>query len=201
MGEDRIQIHIPSLHEEGTGVWARLATLDAGDSRGTVFRPEIEDEVIVGFLGGDPRSPVVLGMLHSSAKPSPLPGSDDNHEKGIFSRGEMKILFNDENNVLTIDTPNGNSLVMSEDEGSVTLKDENDNSFIMNADGITLESAADINITASGDINMSASGDLNMEGTNVAAAANAEFKAEGSSAAALESGGNLTINGSLVQIN
>lgn len=192
-GEERIQIHIPALHEEGTGIWARLATLDAGDTRGSVFRPEIDDEVIVGFIGGDPRAAVVLGMLHSSAKPSPISGSDDNHEKGIITRGEMRIVFNDETNILTLDTPNGNTLILSEDEGSVSLKDENGNSLVMNSDGITIESAADINITATGDINM--------EGVNVKAAGSAEFKAEGSASATLESGGSTTISGSIVQIN
>ena len=193
MGEDRIQIHIPTLHEEGTGIWARLATLDAGDGRGSIFRPEIDDEVIVGFINGDPRAAVVLGMLHSSAKPAPIAGSDDNHEKGFISRSEMKILFNDETNVLTLETPNGNVITLSEDEGAISLVDENGNSLVMNSDGITIESVADVNITASGDVNI--------EGTNVAATGSAEFKAEGSAGATLESGGSTTVKGSIVQIN
>lgn len=192
-GEERIYIHIPALHEEGTGVWARLATLDAGDTRGTVFRPEVDDEVIVGFINGDPRAAVILGMLHSSAKPSPIEASDDNHEKGYTSRGGMRVFFNDDTNIVTIDTPNGNQLVLSEDEGSVSLKDENDNSIVLNSDGITINSAADINITATGDINM--------EGVNIAAAGSAEFKAEGSASATLESSGSTTVKGSIVQIN
>jgi len=49
------------------GIWARISTLDAGKQRGTFFRPEIGDEVIVGFLNDDPRYPVVLGMVNSSA--------------------------------------------------------------------------------------------------------------------------------------
>ena len=192
-GEDRIQIHIPALHEDGTGIWARLATLDAGENRGTVFRPEVDDEVIVGFINGDPRSPIVLGMVHSSAKPSPIPASDDNHEKGYVSRGEMKMLFNDESNIMTFETPNGNTIILSEDEGSVSIKDENGNMVVMDSNGINIESAADINIKASGDINL--------EGVNIGAAANAEFKAEGSAGATLESGAATTVKGSIVQIN
>lgn len=192
-GEDRIQIHIPALHEEGTGIWARLSTLDAGENRGSVFRPEIDDEVIVGFINGDPRAGVVLGMLHSSAKPAPIPGSDDNHEKGFISRSEMKIVFNDDSNILSLETPNGNKLTLSEEDGSVSLIDENGNSLIMNADGITIESAKDII--------MKASGDISMEGINISAAGSAEFKAEGSAAATLESSGSTTVKGSIVQIN
>lgn len=192
-GEDRIQVHLPGLHEDGTGIWARQATLDAGDSRGSSFRPEIDDEVIVGFVNGDPRFPIILGMLHSSAKPSPIPGADDNHEKGFITRGKMKLLFNDESNIMTLDTPNGNQIILSEDEGSVLIQDENGNSLTMNSDGITIDSAADINIKAAGDVNI--------EGINIKASASAELKAEGSASANLESGGITVVKGSLVQIN
>ena len=81
-GEDRIKVRLPLVSDSEEGVWARLATLDAGDERGTFFRPEIDDEVVVGFLDGDPRFPVVLGQCHSSAKPAPEPAKDDNHVKG-----------------------------------------------------------------------------------------------------------------------
>ena len=67
------------------------ASLDAGDDRGFFFRPEIGDEVVVGFLDDDPRRAVILGMLHSSAKAAPLAGSDDNHEKVYQSRSKMKL--------------------------------------------------------------------------------------------------------------
>ena len=66
-GDDRIKCRLPMVGAGEEGLWARLATLDAGDGRGTYFRPEIGDEVVVGFLDDDPRNPVILGMCHSSA--------------------------------------------------------------------------------------------------------------------------------------
>ncbi|MFZ3088483.1 MAG: type VI secretion system tip protein VgrG, partial [Methylotenera sp.] len=54
-GEDRIKVKLPMVSTTEEGVWARLSTLDAGKERGTFFRPEIDDEVIVGFLNDDPR--------------------------------------------------------------------------------------------------------------------------------------------------
>ena len=50
-GEDRIKVRLPLINESEEGIWARIATLDAGTERGTFFRPEIDDEVVVGFLG------------------------------------------------------------------------------------------------------------------------------------------------------
>jgi len=192
-GEDRIQIRIPLIDPTEEGTWARIATLDAGENRGTFFRPEIGDEVLLGFLNDDPRNPVVLGMMNSSAKPAPLQGSDDNHEKGIFTRSEMKIVFNDDKKTITIETPNGNIVKLSDEDGEISVKDESKNSLVMNADGITIESAADINIKATGDVNI--------EGTNISSAASAQFKAEGSAGAELSSGGQAVVKGAIVQIN
>jgi len=192
-GEDRIQVRIPMIDPAEEGIWARVATLDAGDGRGSFFRPEIGDEVLLGFLNNDPRNPIVLGMLNSSAKPAPLAGSDDNHEKGFVTRSGIKLLFNDDIQTVTLETPNGNKLLLDDGAGSITVEDENGNHLKLESSGITLESAADINIKASGDVNI--------EGTNLNASATAQAKLEGSAGAELSSGGSTTVKGSMVQIN
>jgi uncharacterized protein involved in type VI secretion and phage assembly len=53
-----------------TEVWARVVRSPQG-SRGTVWQPEISDEVLVAFAGGDPRSPFVLGNLWQGNSPPP----------------------------------------------------------------------------------------------------------------------------------
>lgn len=82
-GQYRVKMRLPLVNEQDDGIFARVATLDAGKDRGTFFRPEVEDEVLVGFLNDDPKSPVILGMLHSSAKPAPLEPEDKNPEKRL----------------------------------------------------------------------------------------------------------------------
>lgn len=191
--EERILIKVPAIDPEDEGIWARVARPDAGDSRGMFFMPEIDDEVIVGYLNDDPRNPVVLGVLHSSAKPAPITASDDNHEKGIVTRDELKILFNDDLKSIELSTPNGNKVLLSDDEGAINIEDENGNKLMMNSDGITIESAKDLILKATGDVTV--------EGTNVSIAANAEFKAEGSAGAEVSTGAIAVLKGSLVQIN
>lgn len=193
LGEDRILVRAPLISENETGVWARVSSLDAGENRGTFFRPEIDDEVIIGFLDNDPRYPVVLGMLNSSAKPAPITASDDNHEKGIITREELKLLFNDETKVVTIETPNGNMFIMSDEDGGITMEDENGNTVIMSADGITLESAKDLILKATGDVKI--------EGVNIEAKASARLKGEGSAGAEISASGNTVIKGAMVMIN
>jgi uncharacterized protein involved in type VI secretion and phage assembly len=152
------------------------------------------DEVLVGFIGQDPRHPVVLGGLHSSAKAAPEPADDDNHKKGYVSRSEMKLVFDDEKKSITIGTPKGNLIELSEDTGGISLTDENGNKLTLNADGVTIESAKDI-------IFKTSSGDLKMEAMNVNAKAQMNFKAEGSAGAELSASGQTVVKGAIVQIN
>ena len=192
-GESRIRVKIPVAGFSEQGVWARVATLDAGAGRGTLFRPEVDDEVAVGFFHDDPAQPVVLGMLHSSAKEPPEEASEDNHRKVYVSRSGLTLAFDDEESVLTMSTPGENLITLSDADGGITLEDENGNSIMLTADGIVLKSASDIAFQADGDIKL--------EGTNIELKASAELKAEASAAAELKSSGTLTMQGSLVQIN
>jgi len=192
-GEERIQVHVPAIDPAGEGTWARLATLDAGASRGVVFRPEIGDEVVLGFLDRDPRNPVVLGQLHSSAKASPFPPADDNHEKGLVTRSGIELRFDDDKKVVVLKTPNGNTLTVSDQDGGLKLEDESGNTLTLDSSGITLDSASDLTLKAAGDVKV--------EGSNVEATAQAQFKAEGSAGAEVSSSANTTIKGSMVQIN
>jgi len=192
-GEERIQVHVPAIDPAGEGTWARLATLDAGASRGVVFRPEIGDEVVLGFLDRDPRNPVVLGQLHSSAKASPFPPADDNHEKGLVTRSGIELRFDDDKKVVVLKTPNGNTLTVSDEDGGLKLEDESGNTLTLDSSGITLDSASDLTLKAAGDVKV--------EGSNVEATAQAQFKAEGSAGAEVSSSANTTIKGSMVQIN
>jgi Rhs element Vgr protein len=120
-GEDRVLVKIPVIDADSNGTWVRVACLDAGANRGSFFRPEIDDEVIVGFINDDPRHGVMLGMLNSSTKPAPLAAKDANDEKGFFTRSKMRIHINDDTKTITIDTPAGNSIKLDED-GKQKLK-------------------------------------------------------------------------------
>ena len=192
-GEDRIMVRLPIVDEESDGIWARVSTLDAGDNRGSFFRPEIGDEVIVGFINGNPRDAIVLGMMNSSAKPSPITASDDNHEKGFVTRSEMKFIFDDDKKSVVLETPAGKKITIDEDLGIIQLEDENSNIVTLDDSGITMESAGDISITSTGDVKI--------EGLNVEIAATANFKAEGSAGAEVSTSATAVLKGSLVQIN
>lgn len=192
-GEDRVLVRLPVINPDAEGIWTRIATLDAGKNRGTVFRPEIGDEVLVGFVNDDPNQAVILGMLHSSAKPAPLAASDDNHEKGLVTRSQMRVVFNDDEVSLSIETPKGNRIVLSEKDGALNITDENKNTIVLNSEGIALESPADVFVKASGDVRI--------EGMNVRITASASLNTAGNMGAELKSGGVTVVQGALVKIN
>ncbi len=192
-GEDRIKVRLPLVNDAAEGIWTRLSCTEAGGDRGHYYRPEIGDEVVVGFINDDPRDAIMLGALHSSSQASPETPSDDNHKKGYLSRSGMRFEFDDEKSIVTLSTPGGALLVMDDDQGSVLIEDQNGNKIEMSSDGVTIDSANEINIKASADINV--------EGANINIKAQAGLVAEGSATAELSAGGSTTIKGGVVQIN
>ena len=167
--------------------------MDAGDTRGSFFRPEIGDEVVVGFLNEDPRHAIVLGALNSSKKPAPLTATDENHEKGYVSRSGMKLIFNDDKKSIKIESSADRSFLLDEDAGVIKLEDGNGNKIVLNADGITIESKKKITLKTDDDIEI--------QGKNITHTAQMSFKADGSSGLELTSSAVAKLKGSLVQIN
>lgn len=199
--EDRILVKAPIIDAKAKGIWARIATLDAGKERGSFFRPEIGDEVVLGFLNDDPRDPIVLGMLNSSAKSAPLKAQDTNHQKGFFTRSKMKVTFDDDKKVITLETPSGNKMIISDEDKGITLKDQNGNTLVMNDSGISMKSPKDITIEATGKLTLKSTQDTSIEGLNINAKANAQFKAQGNGGAEVSTSAIAILKGSLVQIN
>ncbi|MEZ5024609.1 MAG: type VI secretion system tip protein VgrG [Chitinophagales bacterium] len=189
----RIKIRLPMISNEDNGTWARLATLDAGNNRGSFFLPEIDDEVIVGFLNEDPRSPIIVGMVNSAAKPAPFQAEENNNVKGFLTREQLKLVFNDETKSILLESPNGNKISISEEEKGIQIKDEHGNYIQLNDKGISVFSSSDIDLNANGDINLN--------GTNIKLNAAANLNVEGAAAAEISSSGTTVVKGSLVQIN
>ena len=190
-GEERIQVNL--MGNDAAPIWARIALPYAGEGRGMVFLPEVGDEVIVGFMGGNPSEAVVLGALHGSSAASPTEKADDNFVKAIVSKEGIRLEFDDDKKHVIVETPGGNRITVSDDEGGILFEDQNGNKVTLNSDGITLDSAKDLVLKAKGDVKA--------EGTNINFNANAQLVAKGSGSAEISSSGNTVVKGSLVQIN
>ena len=192
-GEDRVRIQLPLVDASAEGAWARLASLDAGKERGWVQRPELGDEVVVGFFDNDPRRPVVLGMLHSSAHPAWAIGKDDNHQKGYQSREQLQLHFDDEKKSIRLATPAGNQLQLSEDAGAVQLQDQHGNRIVMDADGIRIESHKKLVLSAEMGVELKA-------GLGLTAESGTELSLSGGTTAEVASAGVTSVKGATVML-
>lgn len=191
--EFRIQVQIPMAIAPGNLIWARLALADAGDERGAFFLPEIGDEVVLGFFHNDPAQAVILGRLHSSAKPAAHPFADENHLKGYISREKLKLTFDDEKKILTLETPGGQKVILDDDAGGIVLEDQHGNQLKLDSDGITLQSKSKLLLKADQDIDV--------EGLNLTLKAQAQLKAQGSAGIEVSSSAVAKLKGGVVMIN
>lgn len=199
-GQDRIKVRVPVIDDSGQGIWTRIASLDAGEERGAFFMPEIGDEVIVGFINNDPGEAVVLGMLHSSSKPSPITPQDANNEKGFTTRSKMHLSFNDDTRTIVIDTPAGNSITIDEESMKIEIVDQSSNKITMETTGITLESPANIDIKAGAVLTLAGGASLSIGAPSLSVKADADVSIQGA-VARLSSSGITEISGSIVKIN
>jgi uncharacterized protein involved in type VI secretion and phage assembly len=154
-GLGRVKVKLPWAPDTAGGAydtWARVATLMAGNDRGTWFIPDVSDEVLVAFEGGDPRRPYVLGGLWngSDAPPESMDGAGRNFKKVVRSRNGVKITLDDTDGQeqLILETPGGQKLTMKDGPGEVEIKDSNGNSVKLEVSGITVTASAKVTVNA-----------------------------------------------------
>jgi Rhs element Vgr protein len=222
--EFRVQVTLPLIQSSDDGIWARLSTFYASNGFGAFFYPEVGDEVILGFLDDHPSAPIILGSVYSKKNaPSQTPNEDNTH-KNFLTKSKLEIDFNEEDKIITIQTPGKNIIVISDKDKGVTITDQNENQIKMDDSGVTIESKKAMTIKAADDLTISAKGitikadqavsmqggtnvtvkassALNLEGLNSTLKASASLTAQGEASAEFKASGNTTIKGAMVSIN
>ncbi len=155
-GQGRVRVRLPWLPNDGDRryeVWARLATLMAGNNRGSWFIPDVDDEVLVCFEAGDPRRPYVIGTLWNGrdAPPESMDSAGSNNIKTLRSRNGVVITIDDESGseTLKLETPGGQQVELKDGPGTITAQDANGNSVKLEPSGITVDAAAKVTINGS----------------------------------------------------
>lgn len=154
-GQGRVKVALPWAPDTGGAryeAWARLATLMAGNNRGSWFIPDVDDEVLIVFEGGDPRRPYVIGSLWNGrdTPPESMDGAGKNYKKVLRSRNGVKITLddNDGREQLILETPGGQKMTLKDGPGAVEIVDSNGNSIKMETSGITITAAAKLTVNA-----------------------------------------------------
>lgn len=209
-GEHRVQVKIPALGASAQAVWARLMQFHASSGFGSFFVPEPEDEVVLGFFNHDPSHPVILGGMHSSRRPPPFDLAQDNAMKAIVLRAGLKLAFDEQDQAVTVCTPAGNTVVLSDQARSLVLCDQNGNRVRLDQGGVAIDSVTDIALRARGRITLDAdsgvgissqAGDVKASGLNVCCEGRIGFSGKGAASAELSASGQTTVRGAMVLIN
>lgn len=153
--QGRVRVRLvwsPDSKESAYEVWARVSTLMAGADRGTWFVPEVDDEVLVAFAGGDPRQAFVLGSLWNGvdSPPETMDGAGANDIRAIHSRNGVQIRIDDASGTesLTLETPGGQRVVLHDGPGEITVSDSNGNSVTLDSSGVTVTASAKVTVSA-----------------------------------------------------
>lgn len=133
-------------------IWARVACAFAGNNRGSFLLPDVGDEVLVVFVNGDPRMPIVVGGLWngSSTSPETISGGR-NRKKVIRSKNGVKLTMDDQDGQeqFIAETPGGQKVTLKDGPGAVWIEDSNGNSVKLETAGITVTASAKVTVNAS----------------------------------------------------
>lgn len=130
--QGRIKISFSWLDQTHETDWVRIATMMAGNGRGSHFIPEVNDEVLVAFQHGDPRAPYVIGFLWNGQDATPAQHVRD---RAIVSRNGHMIRFIDS-------TPTAGN------RGALIVQDAHGNSIVMTNGKVTITSVGLLEVTA-----------------------------------------------------
>jgi uncharacterized protein involved in type VI secretion and phage assembly len=194
----RVKVTLPWRGDDGDGVWARVAAMDAGDKYGTVFIPKVGQEVLIGYVDGEPSAPVVLGQLYNGKAAMPVSiDPDKNTIRAIVTPGGHRLTLDDGDEPhLTLTSGKGHTVAIDDKADSIVLTHESSgNSVTVSADGISLEAAK-------GDIVLKATaGAVKIDAKTFEGKATGPSKFESSATFDLKASGPLGLKGALVNIN
>jgi phage baseplate assembly protein V len=138
--------------------WCRVAQPYAGDGYGAVFVPEEGDEVLVAFIQGDMRFPIVLGGLYNGKDKPPTDRTTSKDQKMIRTKHGHQVVLDDSQGqeAIRVTTADGHELILDDASGTVavtgngvkiTLKDSGTvtvqgSTVTIEADNINLGSSA-----------------------------------------------------------
>jgi len=153
---NRVQVRLiafDGVDGQDAPMWARVVAPFAGKDRGVFFLPDVEDEVLVVFMNGDARFPLVVGGLWSGSAKSPadIQSGGANRYKRIKSKNGIVVTLDDQQGqeTLKLETPGGQKVTLQDGPGTVIVEDSNGNSVKLETAGITVTASAKVTVQAS----------------------------------------------------
>ncbi|HEU4621369.1 MAG TPA: phage baseplate assembly protein V [Burkholderiaceae bacterium] len=149
----RVQVELYAADtDRDVAIWARVASPFAGKNRGGFFIPQEGDEVLVVFVNGDSRAPVVVGGLWNgkSTPPERISGKVDRWS--ITGKAGTKISIieqSDATATIKCETPGGVTLTRTDEGGGKVEIVCGANTVKLDTSGVSVRAAAKVSVQAS----------------------------------------------------
>ena len=212
----RIKVKLPTISDKDDSAWARVVSPGAGKSRGLHLMPDVGDEVLVAFIGGDPRNPVILGGIWSKkfAPPTPEPVKGDKvAERSLVMASGAKLVFTENTDkkkavvALKHAEPETN---LQFDKDGVKINAKEGTKIKLVVGDASVELASDGTITLKGSaITIKATKNLTLQGQKVSIKGNSGAVMDGGGSkvdlspagAKVEASGMVTVKGAMIKLN
>jgi len=156
-GLGRVKVKYNWASGSTTSDWMRMIQPHSGSGKGFYFIPEIDEEVLVGFEGGNAQNPYVLGTQYNGSQSSGY-ADGQNNVKAIHTRSGTKIILNDAEGSVLIEDPSGNTWKM---DGKGNIDVNAPKNFTVNAgENVNITAGKNISVNAGENIDNSASKDI-----------------------------------------
>lgn len=152
----RVQVRLVSfdgLANQDGPIWARVAVPFAGADRGAFFLPDVGDEVLVAFLHGDSRLPVVIGGLwNGGAAPPEQLGGERTDRWTLVGRAGTRIAIVEQTAAtatISLETPGGVSATLTDANGGKVEIKAAGNTITIDSNGVAIQAPAKVSVQAS----------------------------------------------------
>lgn len=215
LGRIKVKFLLRDL-EENESCWARVVVPFAGSTTGVYMLPEVDDEVVVAFLGGQLDKPVILGgVWNKTAKPPVDNEKGKNNTKMIKTKSGHTVTFTDEDGKekIEVKSAKGATLTIDDKAESISLKDKG-GSNTMTIDGkngkLSFEAEKKIEFKTGGStLTLDGTGNsieiktqqLKMKGMQVEIKGDTTVKVESGATLEVKAGAMAQIKGAMVTIN
>jgi uncharacterized protein involved in type VI secretion and phage assembly len=136
-------------------VWARVAVPFAGPSRGAFMLPDVGDEVLVSFIHGDSRLPIVVGGLWNgnATPPEQLGGAGDRIDRWtIVGKAGTRIAIVEDgagNATIKLTTPGQVEAELTQTGGGKIELKAAGSTFTMDSGGVSVNTSATVKVQGS----------------------------------------------------
>jgi uncharacterized protein involved in type VI secretion and phage assembly len=164
----RVLVQLPWIDPGFETLWAPVSQIYAGSGYGAYWIPEISDQVLVAFMRGELRKPVVVGSLYSRDR-TPFAARSGGSDPKLFRTAAGHMLLMEDGSgakIQLIDKTANNEITIDSESNTITVK-ANAEVVVESSNSVTVTASGNLSIKAGGSISIEAGGSLSVKGATI----------------------------------